>query len=299
MSVPLAKEKFPDWDRNPRLPAPPPPAKSCDCQFHVYDDIGTYPPKWNIKHELPDAPFGEAQRMLKALGFSRGIFVHASVYDTDYRLLFDSFADLKNRENYRAVVVVKDDVTDRELEKLHAIGVRGVRFHIAARYEATPKAALQRTLARIREFGWHARLHLDPPELLEYADVFAKVRDVPLVIDHMGRLDFSQGLDQPAMRFILDRLKDENWWMMASNGNRMSKMDSGWDDAIPFGKAFIAAAPERIVWSTDWPHVRWRKQRMMNDAEEVELLYRYVDNDAALIRKILVANPARLHGFAD
>ena len=91
---------------------------------------------------------------------------------------------------------------------------------------------MQRTLSRIRELGWHARLHLDPPELIEYADVFAKVRDIPLVIDHMGRLDFSLGLDQPAMRFILDRLKDENWWMMASNGNRMSKMEGGWDDAF-------------------------------------------------------------------
>jgi 2-pyrone-4,6-dicarboxylate lactonase len=75
-------------------------------------------------------------------------------------------------------------------------------------------------------------------------------------------------------------------------------MDAGWDDAVPFGRAYIEAAPDRIIWATDWPHVRWRKARMMNDAEEVELLYRYVDHDRALIQKILVDNPARLHGFA-
>jgi predicted TIM-barrel fold metal-dependent hydrolase len=83
---------------------------------------------------------------------------------------------------------------------------------------------------------------------------------------------------------------------MASNGNRDSSMESGWDDTVPVGRAYIEAAPDRIIWSTDWPHPMWTK-RMMNDAEEVELLYRYVDNDAALLQKILVDNPARLHGF--
>ena len=86
------------------------------------------------------------------------------------------------------------------------------------------------------------------------------------------------------------------WWMMASNGNRDSTMESGWDDAVPFGRAFILAAPDRAIWGTDWPHPMWTK-RMMNDAEEVELLYRYVDYDAELIRKVLVDNPARLYGF--
>ena len=70
-------------------------------------------------------------------------------------------------------------------------------------------------------------------------------------------------------------------------------------NAIPFAKAFIAAAPDRMIWGTDWPHTGWRKQRMMNDAELVELLYRYVDKDDDLLRRILVINPARLHGFED
>ena len=54
-----------------------------------------------------------------------------------------------------------------------------------------------------------------------------------------------------------------------------------------------------MIWGTDWPHTGWRKPRMMNDAELVELLYRYVDQDPALLRQILVDNPARLHGFAE
>ena len=80
-----------------------------------------------------------------------------------------------------------------------------------------------------------------------------------------------------------------------SNGNRDSKMESGWDDAIAYGKAFIEAAPDRVIWGTDWPHPQWRK-RMMNDAEEVELLYRYVDGDPVLLKKILVDNPLATYG---
>ena len=115
----------------------------------------------------------------------------------------------------------------------------------------------------------------------------------------MAHLDFSRGLDQPACRWLINKLKNEGWWMMLSNGSRDSRMESGYDDAVPFGKMFVEAAPDRMIWGTDWPHVNWRKKRMMNDAETVELLYRYVDNDKGLLQKILVDNPARLHGFAN
>jgi predicted TIM-barrel fold metal-dependent hydrolase len=293
-----AKERFPDWDRNTRAPNPLPPPLSCDCQIHFYEDTAKYPPKLDIKHELPSGTFADAQRVLKVLGIDRAVLVHASVYDTDYRLLIDILTSLPDRSPYRGVVVLKDEVKDSELQRLQELGVCGIRFHIAARYASDNKKELLRTLARAKELGWHARLHIDPPELLEYADVLSTVRDMPLVIDHMGRLDFALGLQQPAFLWIMDRLKnDPNWWMMVSNGTRMSRLEEGYEDAIPFGKAYIEAAPDRMIWSTDWPHVRWRKQRMMNDAEAVELLYRYVDNDPGLIRKILVENPARLHGY--
>jgi predicted TIM-barrel fold metal-dependent hydrolase len=292
-----AKERFPDWARDTRMPVPPPPPLSCDCQFHVYENPRIYPPKWKINHELPDATFADSQKMLRALGFSRGVFVHASVYDTDFRMIEDALRGLADRSGVRGVVVVNDDASDRQLQRLSDLGVCGARFHIAKRYEAQSKSSVARTLERLRALGWHARLHLDPPELLEYSDVFDKVDDIQLVIDHLGRVDFSKGPDQPIMRWIVERLKRPNWWMLVSNGNRLSAMEEGWDDAIPFARTFIEAAPDRMIWSTDWPHVRWRKKRMMNDAEEVELLYRYVDHDPSMIRKILVENPARLHGF--
>jgi predicted TIM-barrel fold metal-dependent hydrolase len=180
---------------------------------------------------------------------------------------------------------------------MHAAGVRGARFNFVRFLTLDQREAeIRRSMARLRELGWHARLHVNGDDLLNNSDLLRSLKDVPMVIDHFGHVGFEGGMDRPVIRWVLDMLKQENWWMMVSNGNRDSKMDTSWDDALPYGKAFIEAAPDRIVWGTDWPHPQWTK-RMMNDAEEVELLYRYVDGDTTLLRKILVDNPARLHGF--
>ena len=261
------------------------------------EDQRKYPVRWTIAHEIPDATFADAKRVLQAIGFDRAVVVHASVYDTDYSMITDILRGEPDRNKFRGVVVINDSVKDKELDDLAALGVCGIRFHIAKRYAAYPKEAFLRQVDRAKSRGWHVRLHMDGPDLLEYADVLEKLEDVPISVDHMGRVDFSLGLDQPAVRWILKMLRRDNWWMMVSNGNRTSSFESGWDDAVPFGRAYLEAAPDRTIWATDWPHVRWRKKRIMNDAEEVELLYRYVDNDAELLQKVLVDNPARLHGF--
>jgi len=294
----MAKERFPDWDRNPRPPVPLPPPHSCDCQIHVYGEARKYPPQLSIGHELPDATFADAQKVLAVLGFERAVLVHPGPYHTDYRLLIDTLGGLADRRNYRGVVVVDESVPDKTLEELAGLGVCGGRFHISARYGFYPRDKFLRVVDRLRAMNWHVRLHMDGPDFLDYADILSAIEDVPMVVDHMGRVDFALGLQQPAVRWILKMLRKENWWMMVSNGNRTSAMDVGWDDAVPFGRAYVAAAPARTIWASDWPHVRWRKKRMMNDAEEVELLYRYVDNDVKLLKKILVENPARLHGFS-
>ena len=300
----MGTEQFPSWDRNTRMPVPPPPPKSCDCQFHIFDDPSKYPPKPDAYYPPPPGTtFADARFMLTAMGFSRGVIVYPMPYDTDNTLLFDTLESLspQDRGNFRATAIIKDNVTDATLERLDRLGVCGARFNIGRKYaERSSLDSVKRSMDRAREIGWHAKLHIDGSDVMEFADFLDSIKDLTLVIDHMAHLHFAGGLDQKPFRWIIDKLKnDENWWMMCSNGNRDSKLESGYDDAVPFGKAFIAAAPDRMVWGTDWPHVNWRKQRMMNDAETVELFYRYVDNDPALIKQVLVDNPARLYGFAD
>lgn len=301
----MNEEVFPDWDRNTRMPNPEPPVGSCDCQFHIFhDDTAKYPPKPNAYYQpLKGASFEYAKGMLRALGFSRGVIVHAMPYDTDHSLLIDTLDSLgeTGRRNIRATAIIKDNVTDKTLERLNGLGVRGARFNVGKRYaEATPLASVKKSMDRAREIGWHAKLHITGEDVLDFADFLSGIKNIPLVIDHMAHLHLEDGLEQPACRWIVDRLKnDENWWMMMSNGNRDSVMEVGFDDAVPFGRLFLEAAPDRMVWGSDWPHVRWRKKRMMNDAETVELLYKYADHDAELIRKVLVDNPARLYAFED
>lgn len=188
---------------------------------------------------------------------------------------------------------------DRELLELKELGVVGARFNIGKRWlEGSSKMSVQRNLERARDLGLHARLHIAGEDVFEWSDTLTRIKGLTYIIDHMGSIDLSLGLSQPAMRWYLDILKEEGWWMMVSNGNRHSKMDFDWDDAVPFGRAYVEAAADRLIWGTDWPHVVWLK-RMMNDAEALELFYRYVDNDTDLIRRILVENPAKLHGFAE
>jgi len=291
------------WLRETRPPVPLPPPKSCDCQFHIFGDAVKYPLRNDPASRPPDASFADMQRVLRILGFGRGVVVHSQRYDTDHRLLIDTFESLSQdeRQNFRATCIVKDDVSDREMERLNALGICGARFNLGKRWsDADDRAAVKRSMERAREIGWHARLHISGSDLADWGDFLLSVRDLPMVIDHMAHLDFSLGLEQPALLWIRERLRnDGNWWVKLSNGNRDSAMETGWDDAIPFARAFIEAAPDRMIWGTDWPHTGWRKKRMMNDAELVELLYRYVDHDSALVTAILVDNPARLHGFED
>jgi 2-pyrone-4,6-dicarboxylate lactonase len=291
---------FPQWVRETRAPVPLPPPRSCDCQFHIYGDPAQYPPKKDTLYQPPQATFADMRGVLKALGFERGIIVHPMPYDTDHRLLIDTLSGLApaERKNFRATGIIKDNVTDATLHELDALGVRGARFNFGQRYEGIQsRDAILRAIARAREIGWHARLHVAADDIEADPHFLESIKGITCVVDHMAHLHFDRGRDQPACRWLLHMLKNEGWWMMLSNGNRDSKMDSGFDDAVPFGRMFIDAASDRMIWGTDWPHVNWRKPRMMNDAETVELLYRYVDNDQALLQKILVDNPARLHGF--
>jgi predicted TIM-barrel fold metal-dependent hydrolase len=291
---------FPLWVRETRAPVPLPPPKSCDCQFHIYGDPDKYPPKKDAYYQPPKATFADMRGVLKALGIERGVIVHPMPYDTDHRLLIDTLAGLapEERKNFRATGIIKDNVSDATLRELDGLGVRGARFNFGKRYEGIQsRDAILRSLARAREIGWHARLHVAADDIEADPAFLESIKDITCVVDHMAHLHFERGLDQPACRWLVNMLKNHGWWMMLSNGNRDSKMESGFDDAVAFGRLFVEAAPDRLIWGTDWPHVNWRKSRMMNDAETVELLYRYVDNDQALLKKILVDNPARLHGF--
>lgn len=274
-------------------PAERPPPGSCDCQFHVYGDPAVYPMIPTRYYEPPRAGTIEnAIRMHRTLGFDRGIIVHPSVYGQDHRLLYDMLAQYPN---YRGTAIVDESVSDAELRALDAAGVRGVRFNFSRQWgKVMEDLPFERFADRLGALGWHVKVRTKGAEILEHEALFRRLA-VTTVIDHLGHLDCSRGVDQPAVQLIDELLSRENWWIKVSNADRFSKAGYPWNDALPIAQTFIKTAPDRVIWGTDWPHVNYPKP-VPNDVEMYELFCRYTP-DREIRRKILVDNPARLYGF--
>jgi 2-pyrone-4,6-dicarboxylate lactonase len=199
--------------------------------------------------------------------------------------------------NYRgcANALVFAEADDAYLAKLHDAGVRGARFSFRQELGAVlSDKDFARAIARIRELGWYAKIQPEKDGIVSSVAKYQSL-DVPVLIDHMARPDPGRGKDDPNLRKMLELLSKGNFWVMLSLGEKTSKAGRPWDDVIPIARAYIEAAPDRCVWASDWPHPVSVVQPP-NDADLLELLYRYAPDEAEL-RKILVTNPAKLFGF--
>jgi predicted TIM-barrel fold metal-dependent hydrolase len=239
----------------------------------------------------PAASFETLRALHRVLGIERGVLVQAGGYATDHRVLLEA---LSRGSGYVGIALVDDSVGDADLERLHAAGVRGARFNFSWGIAPVDHAVFLRTVDRIHELGWHARIHAMPHDLEALTELLGKAR-VPLVIDHLAHLDPALGVDHPAVRVVVDAIRRHGWWIMLSNGDLHSKTGPPWHDAVPIAQALIAAAPERAIWGSDWPHFRPLGHDPLDDAALLELLYAYAPADATR-RAILVDNPATLFG---
>lgn len=283
------------FDPNPRRPSKLPPPKSIDSQFHVLGPAEKYPIRAGAAYQMPSATWEAALRVHKALGIERGIIVQTTTYGADHSVVLDGLAAMG--PNYRACAnaLVFAERDDAYLAELDAAGVGGARFSFRKELGAVlSDKDFERAIARIRELGWYAKFQPEKDGIIGNLDKIRSL-DVPVLIDHMGRPDPLRGKDDPNLRAVLDLLSKDNFWVMLSLGEKTSKAGPPWDDVIPIARAYIEAAPDRCVWASDWPHPVSVVQPP-NDADLLELLYRYAPDEAEL-RKILVTNPARLFGF--
>jgi predicted TIM-barrel fold metal-dependent hydrolase len=283
------------FDPNPRVPATKPPLLACDSQFHVFGPPEIYPVRPGAAYEMPGATIAAAMKMHGTLGLSRGVIVQPTTYGADHRATLDGIAAAG--PNYRgcANAAVFDGADDAVLQKLHAGGIRGARFSRQSLGIALTPQAFARAIARVRELGWYAKVQPEPAGFAEQAAQYETL-DIPVLIDHMGRPNPAAGGNDPSLRKVLELLKRGNFWVMLSLAEKISKVGPPWDDVIPIMRALIEAAPDRVVWASDWPHPVSTAQPP-NEADLIELLYRATHDDEER-RKILVANPAKLFGFA-
>lgn len=270
------------------------PPLACDSHMHIFDPRFAPSPHW--RRAPPDAPVAVYRQLQGRLGAQRTVVVTPSTYGTDNACTLDALAQLA--DSARGVAVVDHGVDDAELDLLHAQRVRGLRVNFVTPQswgETTPEmlTTLARKVARLE--GWHIQVFMHPEQIVALESVLSTL-PVPLVVDHMGRIDPAQGPQAPAfsaLRRLLDAGKA--WVKLSGAYMRTSVHGPSYADTLPLGRALVQAAPERLVWGSDWPHTT-EAPGTVNDADLVDLLQAWTGSDAVMDR-ILVDNPARLYGF--
>ena len=269
-----------------------PPPLACDAHCHVFGPAARFPYDPKASYIPQDAPFEGLQALHKKLGFERAVIVHASCHGSDMRATLDAIARSGGR--YRGTAIIDQSYGDKEFQKMHDGGIRAVRFNFVKHLGGWPDMGFfRKTVERLEAMGWHLILHLDSADLKELEQVLNGLL-VPFVIDHMGRVQAALGLDQPPFKLLLALMKNDLCWVKISGPERVSSKGLPFSDAIPFARALVEAAPDRVLWGTDWPHpnVKW-----LPDDGELANLFPAMAPDPAAQVKILVDNPARLYGF--
>lgn len=294
-------------DRTHRAPVGALPDHSTDCHMHVLGPFERYPLAAERAYNVPAAPLDAHERMKRQVGLERTVLVQASGYGYDNRAMLDALARLGARG--RAVAVLAPETPARELEGMHRAGVRGVRLNLLtlASRHAGDRGQLVGDYERIlAPLGWHLQIFADAATLLALEPALGHC-GVNVVIDHMGLPDAAAGIGQPGFQAVLRLLAGPHVWVKVAGADRITRASGRLRDAIPFIRALAAAAPERLVWGSDWPHIGFHSGRQVQG--DAVLAHRALDAGALLDvlieaipdvetrRAILAGNPARLYGF--
>jgi D-galactarolactone isomerase len=270
------------------------PALACDAHMHIFD--AAFAPAQAGAAIPPGTTAADYDRAIRQrLGTARAVIVTPRPYGTDNRVTLDAIARLGAHAT-RGVAVLNPEVTDAQLHELHAGGIRGIRFTLYTPENAVTDFSMVAPLAaRIHEFGWHVQLHWTAQQIVQHQDLLQAL-PCPIVFDHLGRVPLPEGSAHPA-HAIQRRLVDaERAWVKLSGPylDSLVGVAGAYADIDAVAQVWVAAAPERLVWGSDWPHVTERHK-----PDDVALLAQLADwaPDEALRHRILVDNPARLYGF--
>jgi 2-pyrone-4,6-dicarboxylate lactonase len=289
-------------ERSERMAAPQagfrPPPGACDCHCHIVGPQSRFPlaPERRA-HGAQDAAKEALLALHTKLGVDRAVIVHSALHGTDLSATLDALAFAPER--LRGVALVEFSISDAELERLHAAGFRGVRHNLVNLSEgpSDPEAFL-RLGDRLAELGWHVLLHMRAEQIFPLAPLLRRLR-APIVFDHLMRIDPAHGAQQPALRSLEDFVADGAWVKIGAV-DKLSRQPYPHLDAAEIAARFVEAAPDRVIWGSDWPHPDGRGLRggrLPDDQRLLDLAPLYApDPDAR--RRLLVDNPARLYDFA-
>jgi D-galactarolactone isomerase len=271
------------------------PANACDCHMHIYD-AERFPPLRPGSRLQTNARVSEYRLLQKRIGTTRTVVVSPAVYVTDNRVTLDAIAQLG--PDARGVAVIHPTITDAELKSLADGGIRGIRFTQFDPNTATTTIDMIEPLSkRVNDLGWHVQIHMRGDQIVAAEDLWPRLPS-PIVFDHMGRLPQPDGADYPAFEIIRRLIDKGRTWVKISGAYLDTKVGPPtYADATKVAQAYVKAAPERMVWGSDWPHPTESLAHKPNDAVLFDLLAEWAPDEATR-RRILVENPEVLYGFA-
>jgi predicted TIM-barrel fold metal-dependent hydrolase len=284
----------------PKLQAPP---GACDCHHHIYDG-GRFKPVREGSGFQPNGRVEEYRLLQRRIGTTRDIIVTPLPYAGDNRITLDAIKRLV--PNARGIALLRPDATDIQLRELTDGGIRGVRFSMGATDLGSSNAIadIEPISKKVANFGWHVQILMRPDQIVQNESLLNRI-PTPIVFDHLGVLG-TAGLNQPAytiMRRLID--KGRTWVKLSGayltvvklkDGQLSTGMTTDYAPATVIAKAFVAAAPERLVWGSDWPHPTAGANEKPDDAKLFDLLSGWAPNQSTRHR-ILVENAETLYGF--
>ena len=284
-------EPRPSYHHNPTEPKLKLPPGSCDAHFHVFGPKAKFPFDEKAPFRPADAPKDVLIDRHMFLGIERGVVVQSAVHGFDNSAAADLLADKKG--SYVGVALTPVNVDMSKLKQLHEQGFRGVRFNYLQHLGGGPPIAeVMKLSAKLASLGWHLQLHLDSSVISKMAAEL-RLSAVPVVIDHMGRVDASRGLDQTGFVSLLKLLEDQRFWVKVSGLERASRVGAPYNDAVPFARKLVAERGERCVWGSDWPHPNL--DGIPDDGQLVDLIAEFADEKQR--QALLVDNPMKLYKF--
>jgi 2-pyrone-4,6-dicarboxylate lactonase len=289
-----------DWYSGPAKPRFKLPAGAVDAHCHVFGPGTQFPYAPERKYTPCDASKEQLFALRDHLGCDKNVIVQATCHGSDNRALVDALRHSDNKA--RGVATVKRDVSDAELQDMHAAGVRGTRFNFVKRLaDFTPREVLLEIANRIAPLGWHVVVYFEAQDLPELYDFFTAL-PTTVVVDHMGRPDVSKPVDGPEFELFVKMMREhDNIWSKVSCPERLSLSgppalngeQNAYRDVVPFARRLVETFPDRVLWGTDWPHPNL-KDHMPDDGLLVDFIP-HIAPTAELQRKLLVDNPTRLY----
>ncbi len=283
-------------DPNPKTPKLKAPAGSWDTHFHVWGPPHLFPYSDKRRYTPPAAPVEHYLKIAAAIGLERGVIVQPSAHGMDTAITLNAVKVSEGR--LRGMIRADPKLAPEDIKRLHAGGVRGLRIALRRAHGNALQEDLFYQMANlIAPAHWPLDLQIDDDAIEPMSEMIKTVK-TPVIIDTFGHIDFRKGgLEQPAFRAMLALLDTGNVWVKIHGANRFLDWGVRYEDIVSMARAYIARAPDRVIWGTDWPHSEiFEPGRMPNDGDLIDMLLDYAP-DEAIRKRILVDTPAKLFDF--